>query len=1182
LVGQHSWEQFEDFVLHSKFQSDVCFQLGVVLRLEEIAVVQTDTAISNGAIEFLVALGTKPIPLVPEMVQSTLLRLGISEGSTDGAKDDMGIPLTSKSSMSKIYQDSLRPVWDPAWHTTPKGILLKAVHDRNQRNANLDNLPAQFMDFRKEIRSSDSEMKDVVVQIGTDFQQLKADIRASLPTQSSLEDIQSALKTYYTPYLVILRVSGDELDLETCFVNLAIVEAPAQREKEKQDLKEQAAVFHRIPSFEAVERTNMQSSIPLEQLFNKRKLRNGKKNVPKTILVQGRAGIGKTTLCKKLVHAHQTGLWRDRFDTVLWLPLRQLKAFKSRTLEGLLREKFFTQDLSEGDSLAHALETSAQNGRVLFILDGLDEIVTDTECDEGIALRSFLRILLRQQHVIITSRPSGLDRSLLPSIDLELETVGFSQRNVKDFLVKVLKPEAVRTVQDFIQQTPLIQGLVNIPVQLDVICFSWDSLPTDGPTITMTRLYQLMVRRLWCKDALRLRNTAGGTDLTPRQISKLTPEDIDDLMATELQHLGYLAFKGMKNNHQIEFDEKALLSAIGDLREYRATVKISLLPPQLLEIMRQTSFLHTADADLDTSKSDSQQAWYFLHLTFQEYFAATWIAQHLQVKQPHPSARMMTVEQTKAFVQEHKYNPQYEVVWWMVAGLLDGEALEEFFDIVQGSPRDLIGGRHQQILASCLNEARARLDTTVVTRLDAELMKWLHFETQTCHSKDSRSMLGCQISFPEALLVENFGSVCSWKRVIVKTLEARFTLSEPAIQFLIGVLKGEDAYVRRRAASALGKQSTLPESAIQSLIGALQDEDADVSSRAASALGNQSMLPESTIQFLIGVLKHEDWSVSRRAASALGNQSTFPESAIQSLVGVLKHEDWNVRSSAASALGSQSMLPESAIQSLIGALKDEDQYVRRKAASALSNQSTFPESAIQSLIGALKHEDCNVRESAAEALGCRSTLPESAVQSLIGVLKDKDADVRRRAASALGKQSTLPESAIQSLIGALNDEYGYVRTSVASALGKQSTLPESAIQSLIGALKHKDADIRYSAASALGKQSTLPESAIQPLLDALKDEDADVRKSVSDTLHNQCYSLCIALPRLAEDEIACVYKNYIFPYSCRRVMSLHVQDNKLCFCTEQGLVRSEPIESDKVKIIISTFKAVQHEEGIHV
>ncbi|KAF8915623.1 hypothetical protein BGZ58_005447, partial [Dissophora ornata] len=260
----------------------------------------------------------------------------------------MATSLLSQSSISG--QDDLRPVWDPAWHATPKGILLKAVQDKDQRNAIVDNLPAQLMDIKQEIQSSGSEVKGAVDQIGADIQQLRADTRlisASLPSQSSLEDIQAALKTYYAPYLFILRVSGDELDLETCFVNLAIVEAPAQRQMEKQYLKEQAAVFHRIQSFEAVERADMQSSIPLEQLFNKRRLRGGNEDIPKTILVQGRAGIGKTTLCKKLVLAHQTGLWRDRFDTLLWFPLRQLKAFKARTLEGLLREKFFTQGLDQ-------------------------------------------------------------------------------------------------------------------------------------------------------------------------------------------------------------------------------------------------------------------------------------------------------------------------------------------------------------------------------------------------------------------------------------------------------------------------------------------------------------------------------------------------------------------------------------------------------------------------------------------------------------------------------------------------------------------------------------------------------------------------------------------------------------------------------------------------------------------
>ncbi|CAO3563834.1 unnamed protein product [Mortierella alpina] len=1090
LVGQRSWWQLEDFVLHSKFQSDVCFQLGVILRLEQIAVIQMDEAVRDGAIKFLTALGENSIPLVPEMVQRTLRRLKVLEGSTGYTKDGVANP--------KTCLGDLRPVWDPAWLAAPKGILFKAVQERDYRNATMGTIPTQLHAIQQAIQSHHSSV-----------------------AQPSLEDVNSALKAYYEQDLVILRVSGDVLDLATCYVNLATVEAPAQREMDKQHLKEQATVFHRIPSSEAVRRANMQRPIPLEQLFDKRKLRDGREDTPKTILVQGRAGVGKTTLCKKLVHAHQTGLWKDRFDTVLWLPLRQIRAFKSRTLEGLLREKFFTQGLDQEDgALAHELAVSARQGRVLFVLDGLDEIAKDTRCEDGLALKTFLKTLLAQQHVVITSRPSGVDKSLLPTIDLELETIGFSQQNVWDFLTKVLEPVAVKTVRDFIQRTPLMQGLVNIPVQLDVICFSWDSLPTDGPAITMTGLYQLMVRKLWCKDALRLEKSAE-EKLTQEDISRLDPEEIDELMANEMRHLGYLAFRGLTNDHQIEFDENTLLSAFRDLKKYRATVNNRRLPSQLLDMMKQTSFLHTADADLDASKSGSQQAWYFLHLTFQEYFAATWLAQHLRpptstgmqdyfsatrsihdLKQPLP-AGMMTVELATTFVQEHKYNPRYEIMWWMVAGLLEGDALKVFFDLLQGAPRDLIGGRHQQILASCLNEARARLDTTVVTALDQDLTKWLNFEIQTCHDGDARSMLGSQSSFPETLLIDNLGLRSSSKVIVVNTLGSRSALSEAAIQSLIGALKEENADVRSSAASALRKQSTLSEAAIQSLIGALKHENADVRSSAASALGKQSTLSEAAIQFLVVALKDENANVSFSAASTLGKQSTLSEAAIQSLIGTLKHENVYVRSSAASALGKQSTLSEAAIQFLIVALKDENANVRYSAVSALGNQSTLSEAAIQSLIGALKDENADVRWIAASALGKQSTLSEAAIQSLIGALKDENANVRYSAVSALGNQSTLSEAAIQSLIGALKDENAHVRYSAASALRKQSTLSEAAIQSLTGALKDENADARSSAASALGRQSALSEAVIQSLIGTLKHENVYVRSSAAEALGKQ-------------------------------------------------------------------------------
>ncbi|GJJ67767.1 hypothetical protein EMPS_00113 [Entomortierella parvispora] len=973
----------------------------------------------------------------------------------------------------KAFADHHSPIWIKFMDldSNPTTRLLKAVQDRYVRHVKIGALPDN----------------------------------APIP---NLGDIHSALRIYHEPDLSILRVSGDELDLESCFVNLAIVGAPEHRQKEKEDLQKKAATFHRMTNTERVLDTDTQSLIPLEQLFSKRRLRDGREDTPNRILVQGRAGIGKSTLCKKLVHAHQNGLWRDLFDVILRLPLRNLKGLKSRSLEKLFLEKvFIAQDLhQEQVVLAKALAFCAQKGKVLFILDGLDEIVTDTGGDESDTFRPFLKMLLGQQHVIITSRPSGLDRKLLPTIDLELETVGFSQQNVKDFVLKVLDPEPARRVQEFIQQTPLIQGLVNIPVQLDVICYSWDSLPGDGMAITMTGLYQLMVRKLWCKDALRLKKTAGGMGLTERQIHDYEPEEIDELMATELQHLGYLAFKGMTNQHQIEFEEKDLRSAFRDLKD-STTNSQQLSPTHLVEAMKETSFLHTADSTLDLKNRSSRQAWHFLHLTFQEFFAATWIVRHFQPQQPCSAAGMMTTEEMTAFLHRHKYNPQYEID-------------DDEDEYVRSSAVEELG------LESPLPELAIH---PLITALNDDnlTIQWSAVETlRDYHSSLPESVIQFLISkFKDDDII--------FRSSAVSILCKQSALPESAIQSLIATFKDDKKFVRSSAASALDRQSSLPtsyiesvvtkgddwnikssaalilrgqsslpKSSIESLIAALKDKDKKVRSSAASALGKQSSLSASAIQSLVTALKDDDKKVRSSAASALGNQSSLPKSSIESLIAALKDKDKNVRSSAAEALGKQSSLSASAIQSLVTTLKDDDKRVRSSAASALGNHNSLSESAIQSLIAKLKDDECDVRSSVVRALGRHSSLSEPAVHALVTALKD-DKDVRSSAAEALGKQSSLSESVIQSLMETLKDDDKRVRSSAALILGKQSSLPESTIQFLIATLKNDNEQVRTSVALALGKQPSLPESAIQALIAGLKDDDWEARSLSASILSDQ-------------------------------------------------------------------------------
>ncbi|GJJ73240.1 bilin biosynthesis protein [Entomortierella parvispora] len=1060
--------KFQDLVTTSPCRDQLQFQWGICQLLGQFAAdSQWDLEARRGAVAFLRAYheGNRlwnRQKEVDEVIYDMLLKVVSSKDMYFEAAKTLLEDMGRRSASIDGYQ------WQ-AWNNsllggsdqqTSENKLLRSVQNRNRRYAKLEYLP-------------------------------------DVPLMSSIDDIQSALEAYHAPNLFIRRVSGDELDLDSCFVNLAIIEAPAQRETEKQDLKEQANIFHRSASSERVRDTNAQSMIPLEHLFNKRELCDGQEDAPKRILVQGRAGIGKTTLCKKLVHAHQNNLWRDRFDIVLWLQLRQLRGSKCRNMDGLFREKVFpTQDLQKQATLAMGLSACAQKGKVLFILDGLDEIVTDTRSEDSYEFTKFLKLLLSQQHVIITSRPSGLDSSLLPPIDLELATVGFSPQDVNEFLVKVLKPEAVKTVQGFIRQTPLIRGLVNIPVQLDVICFIWDSLPKDGPAITMTRLYQLMVQKLCYKDAYRLKKTSDGEVLTQSEIWRLEPDEIEGLMASELHHLGYLAFKGLNNNHQIEFNESDLISACRELKGH-ATDSRPRLPHQLVAVMKETSFLHTAD--MVSRHGESQQVWHFLHLTFQEYFAARWIVRQFRLRQPYPSTGMMTEEQVTAFFQRHKYNPQYEIVWTMVAGLLERDQLSPFFGLLQGAPRDLIGGRHQQLLASCLNEARAQMDPTVVRALDMELIKWLRYEMQTCqHGDSSRSMLGSQPSFPEISLIETLGSVRSWKSTLTTTLAARSILSDSAVQFLINSLEDDDGSVSSSAATVLGEQSSLSESAIQSLISTIKDKNNSTKAAAALVLGKQSTLSESAIQSLLVALRDEDSTVRSSAASALGRQSTLSESAIRSLITALEDEDWGVQSTAASALSRQSMLSEPAIHSLIFALKNKDENISCSAVVALGNQCALSESATLSLINALKDSHQNIRTSAASVLGKQSSLPGSAIQSLIAALNDEHQNVRTSAAAALDRQSTMSEPSSQSFTATLKDKK--IRPSMASASGKTSSFSESSLQSLTDALQDDDWRVRASAASVLGKRSTLSEAAMQSLIAALKDDHQNVRSSVVSAL----------------------------------------------------------------------------------
>ncbi len=1008
----------------------------------------------------------------------------------------------------KIYQSCLQQLREDKSHTLTAETFSRRLHQAC----------VSVLDALKQEHGAD--LRELNVQKA--YESLRAEIRRingeSLVTPDQLRPALEA--SYSAKRLAIQRLSGPPMSMAHCYINLAIVEHEKALKEEKKS-KAEPDHFRRLPSAEAMH-SNAQKLVPLEQLFEPRALSQDKTITPKRILIRGRAGVGKTTLSKKIVYEYtQKGQWKDRFDYVLWIPLRTLKGKPNCDLATLFYETYF-QSHPKGQALAKTLATQIEGpakGKTLFVLDGWDEVAQ--EWGEQAPMAKFLHQLLNQPAVVITSRPY-VDLKQAHPMDLELETVGFSPENVTAYLDNraVMSAAQAQEMKEFIRTNSFIQGLVNVPIQLDALCYSWDEIKRLQQEargwVTVTSLYQAMMNKLWRKDMLRLDKREGGTLLTESQVNALErPFRIEKLVSAEQDFLNTLAFRGLQRN-QIEFSHRDLHRLIEELDRARGN-----LPMTLEDNLQKLSFLHTDDAET------RQRSYHFMHLTFQEFFAAKHFVQAWESGQAislwSADVEQWTTAPPEALVYQHKYNPRYEIFWWFVSGLLRGPALNRLVDVLEAEPRDLFGAAHQRLMMSCLHEAsrssEVGLSDDIRDRLEQHLAQWLRFEMD----QREAATLAYQPTFPEHLLLDCLKEAASAKTkiVVAKAFEHRSALSDGATQTLIDLTKDANGWVRSSAAEALGQQSSLPESAMLALIELIKDQDSGVRHCAAVALGKLSSLAESALLALIDLTKDQNNGVKRSAAVALGKLSSLPASALLALIDLTKDQhDW-VRRSAASVLGKQSSLPASAILALIKLIKDQDYWVRRSAAEALGQQSSLPESALLALIALINDQDNNVRDCAAYALGKQSSLSESAMLALIALIKDQDYWVRRSAAEALGQQSSLPESALLALIALINDQDNDVRDCAAYALGKQSSLSESAMLALIALIKDKSDGVRRSAAEALGQQSSLPESALLALIELTKDQNNGVRRRAAYALGQQSSlpaSAMLALIDMTKDQ----------------------------------------------------------------
>ena len=361
-----------------------------------------------------------------------------------------------------------------------------------------------------------------------------------------------------------------------------------------------------------------------QEIFTSSTDRNEETN-PKSVLVTGKAGIGKTLFCQKLIRDwaedklfhSQTNAQVPDFKFAYLLTFRQLNLLGDDrvTLREILNRSSVLDDHSNiDDSLFEYIVNHSEE--VLIIIDGYDEYSQQdfiaknlddrypNNAKEKMPVASLCAKLikgkiLRGSVVMITSRPDESDKMKGEiRFDRYVEITGFSEQQVKEYIEKYFKENETmkNTVIDHITTNDNLVSFAHIPV----LCL------------------------LMCSYFEYILNKSMNADALPVKTSDLYFEVVNMFLRQHDKKKGYPP--GNTLNKLSELAAQFLL----EKRFLFDEVDMNFFTSAEVENLRASGLLHCGPL-FRKSFSETTKYFCFTHLTVQEYLAARWFVKRRQI-----------------------------------------------------------------------------------------------------------------------------------------------------------------------------------------------------------------------------------------------------------------------------------------------------------------------------------------------------------------------------------------------------------------------------------------------------------------------------------------------------------------------------------------------------------------------